>query len=54
VVGDEVHASVQKALSLVGFGRDRVVRVSVDAQGGCASTLSGVDDRTIVCVQAGT
>jgi glutamate/tyrosine decarboxylase-like PLP-dependent enzyme len=32
VVGDEVHASMLKALSLVGFGRDRVVRVPVDAQ----------------------
>jgi glutamate/tyrosine decarboxylase-like PLP-dependent enzyme len=54
VVGDEVHASMLKALSLVGFGRDRVVRVPVDAQG--RMRLDGfpaVDDRTIVCVQAG-
>src|SRR5208283_6064285 len=33
LVGEEVHASVQKALSLIGFGRERVVRVPVDAQG---------------------
>jgi glutamate/tyrosine decarboxylase-like PLP-dependent enzyme len=54
VVGDEVHASAQKALSLVGFGRDRVVRVPVDAQGRMRlEAFPDVDDRTIVCVQAG-
>ncbi|HEV2977516.1 MAG TPA: aminotransferase class V-fold PLP-dependent enzyme [Casimicrobiaceae bacterium] len=54
VVGDEVHASVQKALSLVGFGRDRVVRVPVDAQGRMRlEAFPDVDERTIVCVQAG-
>jgi len=54
VVGDEVHASVQKALSLVGFGRERVVRVPVDAQGRMRFDMfPAVDDRTIVCVQAG-
>jgi glutamate/tyrosine decarboxylase-like PLP-dependent enzyme len=54
IVGDEVHASVQKALSLVGFGRDRVVSVPVDAQGRMRlDAFPDVDDRTIVCVQAG-
>jgi glutamate/tyrosine decarboxylase-like PLP-dependent enzyme len=54
VVGDEVHASVQKALAMVGFGRERVVRVPVDAQGRMrADAFPRVDDRTIVCVQAG-
>ena len=54
VVGDEVHASVQKALSLVGFGRNRVVRVPVDAQGRMrGDALPEVDGRTIVCLQAG-
>jgi glutamate/tyrosine decarboxylase-like PLP-dependent enzyme len=54
VVGDEVHASVQKALSLVGFGRDRVVRVPVDAEGRMRfGEFPRVDGRTIVCVQAG-
>src|SRR5690349_10271997 len=33
VVGDEVHVSVLKALSLLGLGRERVVRVPVDRQG---------------------
>jgi glutamate/tyrosine decarboxylase-like PLP-dependent enzyme len=54
VVGDEVHASMQKALSLVGFGRDRVVRVPVDAQGRMRlDAFPSVDERTVVCLQAG-
>jgi glutamate/tyrosine decarboxylase-like PLP-dependent enzyme len=54
VVGEELHASMQKALSLVGFGRDRVVRVPVDAQGRMRlAALPAVDERTVVCVQAG-
>jgi glutamate/tyrosine decarboxylase-like PLP-dependent enzyme len=54
VIGEEVHASVQKALSLIGFGRDRVRRVPVDAQGRMRlDAFPSVDDRTVVCVQAG-
>jgi glutamate/tyrosine decarboxylase-like PLP-dependent enzyme len=54
VVGEEVHASVQKALSMVGFGRERVVRVPVDSQGRIRTDrFPTVDARTIVCVQAG-
>jgi glutamate/tyrosine decarboxylase-like PLP-dependent enzyme len=54
VVGDEVHASMQKALSMVGFGRDRVVRAPVDAQGRMRlDAFPDVDARTVVCVQAG-
>jgi len=54
VVSEEVHASVRKALSMVGLGRDRVVRVPCDAQG-CMrlAEFPQVDARTIVCVQAG-
>ena len=33
VVGAEAHASVHKALGLLGMGRNRVVRVPVDGQG---------------------
>jgi glutamate/tyrosine decarboxylase-like PLP-dependent enzyme len=54
VVGDEVHASIRKALSLVGFGCQRVVTVPVDAQGRMRlDAFPAVDERTIVCVQAG-
>lgn len=54
VVGDEVHASALKALSLLGLGRDRVIRVPVDAQGRMRpDSLPDLNDRTILCVQAG-
>lgn len=54
VVGDEVHVSVLKALSLLGLGRDRVVRVPVDEQGRMRpDALPRLDDRTILCLQAG-
>ncbi len=54
VVGDEVHVSLLKALSLLGLGRERVVRVPVDGQGRMrASDLPRLDERTIVCLQAG-
>jgi glutamate/tyrosine decarboxylase-like PLP-dependent enzyme len=54
VVGEEVHASVQKALSMVGFGRERVVRVPCDEQGRMQlAEFPQVTDRTVVCVQAG-
>jgi glutamate/tyrosine decarboxylase-like PLP-dependent enzyme len=54
VVGEEAHASVQKALSMVGFGRERVVRVACDNQGRMRlADFPQVNDRTLVCVQAG-
>jgi len=54
VVGDEVHISLLKALALLGLGRRRVERVPVDRQGRMrADALPDLDDRTIVCVQAG-
>ena len=54
VVGDEVHVSLVKALGLVGFGRRRVQRVPVDEQGRMrADALPPLDNRTILCVQAG-
>jgi len=54
VVGDEVHASMQKALAMAGFGRERVVRVPCDAQGRMRlANFPPVTERTIVCVQAG-
>jgi glutamate/tyrosine decarboxylase-like PLP-dependent enzyme len=54
VVGDEVHVSVLKALTLLGLGRERVVRVPVDGQGRMrADALPPLDDRTILCLQAG-
>ncbi len=54
VVGEEVHVSVLKALSMLGLGRDRVVRVAVDGQGRMrANLIPPVSDPTIICIQAG-
>jgi glutamate/tyrosine decarboxylase-like PLP-dependent enzyme len=54
VVGEEVHVSVLKALSLLGLGRDRVVRVPADRQGRMrADQLPPLDENTILCLQAG-
>jgi glutamate/tyrosine decarboxylase-like PLP-dependent enzyme len=54
VVGDEVHVSLLKALSILGLGRKRLTRVPVDDQGRMrADLLPKLDDRTLVCIQAG-
>jgi glutamate/tyrosine decarboxylase-like PLP-dependent enzyme len=54
VVGDEVHVSVLKALSLLGLGRARVERAPVDDQGRIrVDALPNLSGATIVCIQAG-
>ena len=54
IVGAEAHASVRKALSLLGLGRSRVTVVPADDQGRMLSdSLPTLDERTIVCIQAG-
>ncbi len=54
VVGDEVHVSLLKALSLLGLGRSRVTRVPVDGQGRMrVDLLPALTPQTVVCVQAG-
>jgi glutamate/tyrosine decarboxylase-like PLP-dependent enzyme len=54
VVGAEVHVSLLKALSMLGLGRSRVVSVPADGQGRMrAESLPELDERTLVCIQAG-
>jgi glutamate/tyrosine decarboxylase-like PLP-dependent enzyme len=54
VVGEEVHVTVLKALSLLGLGRDRVIRVPTDHQGRMiAEKLPPLTASTLVCIQAG-
>jgi glutamate/tyrosine decarboxylase-like PLP-dependent enzyme len=54
VVGEEVHVSLLKALSLLGLGRSRVTRVPADGQGRIKpDALPQLDARTLVCIQAG-
>ena len=55
VVGQEVHVSLLRALTLLGLGRSRVVTVPTDGQGRMrADALPALDERTIVCIQAGS
>jgi len=54
VVGEEVHATVIKALGLLGFGRKRVVTVPTDEQGRMrVDVLPSLSATTIICIQAG-
>jgi glutamate/tyrosine decarboxylase-like PLP-dependent enzyme len=55
IVGDEYHASMQKALAMVGFGKNRVTRVPTDSQGRMRADKlpAKISSRTIVCIQAG-
>ncbi len=54
VVGDEVHVAVLKALTLLGLGRRRVLRVPVDGQGRMrADRFPNLSGPAIVCLQAG-
>jgi glutamate/tyrosine decarboxylase-like PLP-dependent enzyme len=54
VVSEEVHASAEKALAMVGLGRARVRRVPCDANGQMLlEHLPALTRRCVVCVQAG-
>lgn len=54
LVGAEVHPSVTKSLGMLGFGRNRVVRLPVDEQGRMgAGQLPAISGPTIVCTQVG-
>jgi glutamate/tyrosine decarboxylase-like PLP-dependent enzyme len=54
VVGEEVHISVLKALSMLGLGRSRLIRVPADDQGRMRpEALPQLDDHTVICLQAG-
>jgi glutamate/tyrosine decarboxylase-like PLP-dependent enzyme len=54
IVGEEVHASMLKALMMAGFGLDNLVRVPADEQGRIiASKMPELDESTLVCLQAG-
>ncbi len=55
VIGDEAHPSLLKALGLLGFGRNRVVRAPVDDQGRMRADAFPDDLHSplIVCLQAG-
>jgi len=54
IVGEEVHASVLKALGMAGLGRKRVTVVEADEQGRMrADKLPRLSEKSLVCIQAG-
>jgi glutamate/tyrosine decarboxylase-like PLP-dependent enzyme len=54
IVGEEVHATMLKALSILGFGRSRVVIVPADAQGRMRhDAIPRVSGPAIICAQLG-
>ncbi len=54
IVGAEAHPTLFKSLGLLGFGRSRVTRVPVDAQGRMRpDSLPRMTGPTILCMQAG-
>jgi glutamate/tyrosine decarboxylase-like PLP-dependent enzyme len=54
VASAEIHVTVIKALTLLGWGTAMIERVPTDAQGRLiAERLPALDENTIVCLQAG-
>src|SRR5450432_4918305 len=54
ITGNEVHVSILKALNLIGFGRERIIRVASDAQGRMIpGKVPATTGPTIICLQAG-
>jgi len=54
VLGEEAHASIYKVLSMLGLGRDRILRVPSDDQGRMRpELLPPIEGPAIVCIQAG-
>jgi glutamate/tyrosine decarboxylase-like PLP-dependent enzyme len=54
IVGEEAHPTLFRSLSMLGLGRNRVIRVAVDDQGRMrADALPKISGPTIVCIQAG-
>jgi glutamate/tyrosine decarboxylase-like PLP-dependent enzyme len=54
VISELTHITVKKALRVLGFGKNHILQAPVDGQGRIDATqLPPLDDRTILCLQAG-
>ncbi len=54
ITGNEVHVSLLKALNMVGFGRERIIRVQADNEGRIiAEKIPEIKGPTLLCLQAG-
>ncbi len=54
ILGEGAHSSVYKALSILGLGSERVIRVPMDDQGRIITAqVPELDDKTLLILQAG-
>lgn len=54
VLGEEAHSTIYKALSIIGLGNDRIIKVPCDNQGRIiVGKLPELDDKTLIILQAG-
>lgn len=54
VLGEQAHSTIYKALSIIGLGAERVIKVPSDAQGRMRlDRLPELDNRTLLILQAG-
>jgi glutamate/tyrosine decarboxylase-like PLP-dependent enzyme len=54
VVGEQAHSTVFKALSIIGLGAERIIKVPSDPQGRMkADKIPELDNRTLLILQAG-
>jgi glutamate/tyrosine decarboxylase-like PLP-dependent enzyme len=54
IAGAEAHATMLRAITLLGFGRANIELVETDDQGRMrVDALPALDDRTVLCIQAG-
>jgi glutamate/tyrosine decarboxylase-like PLP-dependent enzyme len=54
IVGEEVHASMLRALTFAGFGSENLMRVPTDEQGRIiVDKVPEIDESTFICLQAG-
>lgn len=54
IVGEGAHSTVYKALSMIGLGKDRIIKVPTDYQGRMkVDQLPNIDDKTLLVLQAG-
>ena len=55
IAGEEIHASMLKALAMAGLGTENLVKVPTDDNGSIIAEAfpKDIDDATLICVQAG-
>ncbi len=54
ITGDQVHVSMLKALKLIGFGTEKIIRVPTDSEGRIiADKIPSMQGPVILCLQAG-